>query len=71
MKSNVFFRFFLVFFISYLAVKAQIPEILNYQGNLIENAKPVSDGKYSITFNLYENLFATTPLWTEGHAGFF
>ncbi len=42
----------------------QTPNVLNYQGKLIENGTPVS-GKYSLSFSIYSQLEGGTLLWSE------
>lgn len=47
-------------------VSAEIPEYINYQGILVDNAgNPVSDGAYTITFTIHEDAVVDTPVWKE------
>lgn len=70
-KLNLFFVaalvvLFGVFLSLNTAVFAQAPETINYQGKLLDNTSaPVSDGSYSITFNLYNTASGGSTLWTE------
>ena len=61
MKSLIF----LIMFMSGLA-NAQIPETLSYQGVLTDaSGTAVTDGNYSLTFNLYESLTGGSSIWGE------
>ncbi|MBI3194455.1 MAG: tail fiber domain-containing protein [Ignavibacteriae bacterium] len=44
---------------------AQIPNKMNYQGLLTSSSVPVTDGIYTLQFNLYDSLSGGTSLWTE------
>jgi len=47
-------------------VFAAVPHLINYQGKLTDSTgKPVADGKYKITFKLYDS--SGNPVWTEIH----
>ena len=41
-----------------------IPQLLNYQGFLVENSQPLN-GNVSLTFSLYHSKEEGTPLWSE------
>jgi hypothetical protein len=49
-------------------VNAQAPQLINYQGNLIENGTPVT-GAVNITFSIFDVATAGTSLWTETQTG--
>ncbi|MCX7737620.1 MAG: hypothetical protein N2319_13040 [Candidatus Kapabacteria bacterium] len=58
-----------VFFISIFfraSVCSQIPETFNYQALVSESSgKKIDDGKYQLTFSLYDNIFSSVPIWSE------
>ncbi len=64
---------FLCLFICLVAVcttltRADIPHAISYQGVLSStNGTLVPDGEYAITLNIYEDVDATTPIFTEMH----
>jgi len=47
-------------------LSAQVPRVINYQGELIQDDQPVS-GTFTITFSIYAESTAGTPLWSETH----
>ncbi|MDH4156730.1 MAG: hypothetical protein OEW00_05585 [candidate division Zixibacteria bacterium] len=48
---------------------AQVPQVINYQGKLVDNAgDPVPDAGYQITFTIYEDAGGTTSRWSSGSA---
>ena len=64
LKSAALFSFFLALFT--IAVFAQVPEKIAYQGLLTDNnSKPVADGNYSIVFNIYSASTGGSLLWSE------
>jgi len=49
-----------------LAVSAQIPRTLSYQGVLTDNTgKPRAEGNYAFTFRLYDIASGGTAIWSE------
>lgn len=50
-----------------LGLMAQIPQTLNFQGVLVDpgNGQPVTNGDYSFTFKIFDDLTVGTELWTE------
>ncbi len=49
-----------------VALLAQIPQTMNYQGRLEDNSgNPVTDGNYSIVFTIFDAATNGTSLWTE------
>lgn len=51
-----------------MLVNAQAPQLINYQGNLIDNGTPVT-GPVNITFSIFDVETAGTSLWTETQSG--
>ncbi len=50
------------------AASADIPEVLSYQGVLIDaSGVVVPDGPYNVAFRLYTVESGGTPVWTEAH----
>lgn len=47
---------------------SQIPAIINYQGYVVDAAGKPVDGQQSVTFNIYDNAFSNTPVWSEEHS---
>jgi hypothetical protein len=51
-----------------LAVHAEVPGLVNYQGVLKDSVGNYINGTYELTFNIYSSdLPEATPLWTETH----
>jgi len=48
----------------------QVPQLINYQGVLIEPAtgQPVPDDTYSITFSIYDVASGGSAIWSESHS---
>jgi hypothetical protein len=51
-----------------MLVNAQAPQLINYQGNLIDSGTPVT-GAVNITFSVFDVATAGTSLWTETQSG--
>jgi hypothetical protein len=47
------------------------PNLVSYQGRLTDPTKggPVPDGKYAMTFSIYDAATGGAPLWTETYSG--
>jgi len=62
---SVIFLITVLFFA--LNLKAQVPQLINYQGVLTDptTGNPVADKIYAITFAIYSVETQGTPLWTE------
>ena len=60
--------FFICLMLSYGA-QGQVPQLMNYQGILIDPAtgEPVTDNTYTITFSLYTLSSGGSALWSESH----
>ncbi len=57
---------FSLLFLGATAVQAQVPQTLSYQGILTDAAgQALSDGPYTLTFQMYDAAIEGTPLWTE------
>lgn len=51
-----------------VSASAQVPQLINYQGNLADNAgDPVADGDYDFIFAVYDASAAGNLKWTETH----
>ena len=47
-----------------LQVRAEIPQLITYQGRLVDSlGTPVADGKYDMSFALYDGETETDPIW--------
>ncbi|MBL1212201.1 MAG: hypothetical protein HND52_02490 [Ignavibacteriae bacterium] len=70
MKQIIFNLFCIVLALAIIPtlVNAQAPQLINYQGNLIENGTPVN-GAVDITFSVFDVATAGTSLWTETQSG--
>src|SRR6266446_6722194 len=68
MKCQTGFLAVVLFLLSGL-VSAQVPQTLSYQGFLASGGIPVPDGKYSLTFRLFDVLSGGSALWTESDTG--
>ncbi len=45
---------------------SQMPRIISYQGYLADvTGKPIADGAQNLTFKLFDNMFTSTPIWSE------
>lgn len=56
-------------FLSAASVVAGVPELISYQGRLLDSAgNPVPDGVHSVTFSLYEVPVEGAPFWSETHS---
>jgi len=56
-----------IILLSVLAVtslKAQAPQLINYQGKLVINGD-AANGTFAMTFSVYSTEEGVTPLWTE------
>ncbi len=63
-------KFFLSFLLLHLlpfACYPQIPSVINYQGYLVDAQGKQITGQHTVTFNIYDNAFSNTPVWTEEH----
>ena len=65
-------RFFIIFILIMALFTpssfSEIPKTMSYQGILTDTAgKPLTDGNYSVTFNLYDSQNGLTHLWNEFH----
>jgi len=64
---KVFNLFSLIIFISIAVADAEVPKMMNYQGNLVDNqGLPVTD-TLSMTFNICDAETDGNILWTEMH----
>ena len=64
--KRLFSHLMLVILLTALTAMAQIPQTISYQGMLTDTeGTSVSDGDYSILFNLYNVPTGGSPLWTE------
>ena len=52
-------------FVGLIAVQAQIPRTVSYQGVLTENGSPLPNGNRQITLRIYENQVGGAPLHEE------
>ncbi len=52
------------------SVQAQVPQLINYQGILIDPAtnQPVLDNTYTITFSIYSVPSGGSAIWSESHS---
>ena len=49
---------------------AQVPQKISYQGLLTTTSgTPVTDGSYTLQFDIYDSLAGGTSLWTETQTG--
>ena len=52
-----------------VAAQAQIPQLLSYQGKLLDGVgAPVPDGSYAMEFRFYDDCDAGNLLLTDSHA---
>ena len=57
-----------IFLAMMYAIAAQIPEIVSFQGRLMDAAgDPVADGSYSLTFRIYDADTGGSLVWSEIH----
>ena len=55
-----------VYLMLVISLYAAVPQRINYQGKLMDNAgQPVSDGNYSVTFRIYNVSVGGVVLWNE------
>ena len=54
----------LVFLATSFSLYAQAPQLINYQGKLIKDGKPIT-GMLDITFAIYADSIGETSLWSE------
>jgi len=66
MKRTLLTGFLLLSIIS-IALYAQVPREINYQGKLTDPSGVAVDGITAITFDLFDVSTGGTPLWTEVH----
>ncbi|MBN1756549.1 hypothetical protein JW877_10125 [bacterium] len=67
MKSKVCFVLMVISILS-SSIIAQIPKLISYQGYLTDDTEerlPVPDGRYSITFYIFNSAHEGANLWTE------
>lgn len=50
-----------------VAVSAQVPRLINYQGRLTDKDGQALDGSYQLTFKIYDVETAGASLWEEVH----
>jgi len=64
--QNSIILFFVFVILSGIAL-GQVPQLINYQGLLIDPAsdQPVPDNTYSITFSIYDVALGGSAIWTE------
>ena len=56
----------IVYLMLVISLYAAVPQRINYQGKLMDNAgQPVSDGNYSVTFRIYNVSVGGVVLWNE------
>ncbi|MFM8472726.1 MAG: hypothetical protein ACKOBV_04270, partial [Candidatus Kapaibacterium sp.] len=72
MKSRMFFLVSMVWFALFVAgtstLSAQTPRTMSYQGVLADpSGKLMSDGTYKVTIRLYDDMNATSAVYTEDH----
>jgi hypothetical protein len=54
-----------VIFLSALAVNAEVPQLINYQGLLVDGDGARISGTYSVLFGIYDSDTGGEPLWSE------
>jgi len=66
-RTVVCFIFLLIQFFSGSLLYAEIPKLINYQGTITDASGPIS-GSHSLTFRIYSDSLASSPLWVEAHS---
>lgn len=62
----IIFAIFIFSVLFAISTYCQIPETFNYQAFVTQSdGSKLNDGKYQVTFNLYDNIFSTVPIWSE------
>ena len=64
---QIIVTWFLLVFLMGVNVSAEVPSLINYQGNLTDVAGNGVDTITDLTFTIFEDTSATTALWTEIH----
>lgn len=70
LRVYIFLLVLLILASSVSIILAQVPQLINYQGLLIDPAadQPVPDDTYSITFFIYDVSSGGSPIWTESQS---
>jgi len=57
----------IAFLLAFASLSSQVPQTVSFQGYLAdETGKPLADGEYTVTVNLYENIDDENPQWSSG-----
>ncbi len=63
--SNKYFLIIIIILLSFLSSYAQVPQLVNYQGMLTDDAGVPVTGTYSIEFRIYNTETGGTAIWNE------
>jgi len=67
---NIQIALFFMWVMISCSVQGQVPQLINYQGILIDPAtdQPVPDNTYTITFSIYNVPSGGSAIWSESHS---
>ncbi len=65
LNSLVLFIFFQTGVSTQSFAQASLPHIISYQGILIENGVPITNGQYAVTTRLYSDTAGSNLIWTD------
>ena len=69
MQARIYRIGIIALFLFVVALTAQVPRLVNYQGKITDDSGVALNGDFDITFKIYDGETSVSPIWTEPHTG--